>query len=88
MVQNRLDRPNLSLYSLILLDYSMPEMDGFQCVQAIKETIKVHQNHTLEFVPQPYLCCVTAYQQEKFLENARNAGFDSVLIKPIFKSKL
>ena len=47
LVQNRLSRADLKPYSLILLDYSMPVMNGFQCVQAIRESIQNHQNHSL-----------------------------------------
>ena len=62
LVQNRLSRADLKLYSLILLDYSMPVMNGFQCVQEIKELIQKHQNHTLMAVDQPLIYCVTAYR--------------------------
>ena len=42
LVQNRLSSADLKLYSLILLDYSMPVMNGFHCVQAIRELIQKH----------------------------------------------
>ena len=30
LVQNRLDRADLKVYSLILVDFSMPEINGFE----------------------------------------------------------
>ena len=62
LVHNRLSRADLKLYSLILLDYSMPVMNGFQCVQAIRESIQKHHNRTLTAVSQPLIYCVTAYR--------------------------
>ena len=89
LVKRRLSRADLKLYSLILLDYSMPVMNGFQCVQEIRELVQKHLNHTLKADDcQPLIYCVTAYRQEGFAQKASEAGFDCTLVKPIFKGKL
>lgn len=33
MVKNRLNRADLKIYKLIMVDYSMPQMDGFECIR-------------------------------------------------------
>ena len=52
------------MYKVILLDYSMPEMDGPQVAIEIrrmfKESILLDQSHV------PYICCCTAYEDASF----------------------
>ena len=33
MIKNRLNRADLKIYKLIMVDYSMPQMDGFECIR-------------------------------------------------------
>ena len=83
------ERLNSSIFfSLILVDYSMPNIDGLKCCQQIREMIKDrkaeadHQN----FVEMPFISMVTAYRSAGFLEMANSQpGIDCVLTKPIFK---
>ena len=39
MVKNRLDRDELHMFQLILCDFSMPEMNGFKCADAIRKLV-------------------------------------------------
>lgn len=43
------------MYKLILLDYSMPGMDGIETAQNLITLFKSMN------LPKPYICCVTAY---------------------------
>ena len=56
------------MYSLIICDYSMPEMDGPQVARAIRSM--------LEGISQPLICCCTAYSEATFKESAYRAGMD------------
>lgn len=59
---------------IALIDIGMPGMDGFEVVRRMRADKDL--SHTL-FV------AITGYGQERDRENARNAGFDQFLIKPI-----
>ena len=62
MVQERLAIGN-AMYGLILMDYSMPGMDGTVCSQKIRELLAQHAN-------QPRICCVTAYSDKGYKDKA------------------
>ena len=49
-----------SMYSLILLDYSMPLMDGPQAATKIREELKDAKT------PKPFICCLSSYQDQSF----------------------
>ena len=58
-------------YQLILMDYSMPEMDGLETCAAIREMVaEFHKSRhgDQEEVDlsekQPYICCLTAYSED------------------------
>ena len=79
------------MYKLVLLDYSMPEMNGFECTQKIIEIMQQHRIsdlHSAELVRMPFICCVTAYRSPSFHQKAKEASIDLVLIKPIFKEQV
>ena len=70
-------------YQLILMDYSMPEMDGPSCVANIRKILS-----KLPDVKHVRICCVTAYTSDKFKDVALGVGMDAFLSKPIFKNQL
>ena len=84
LVQNRMDSSELANFQLILLDFSMPEMNGFECAKKIKSMV---QNCTdNENIINPFICCVSAYNSTEFIQRAeQQPGIDFVMIKPIFK---
>ena len=51
------------IYKLILLDYSMPGMDGPQVAQKIRKLLE--RSH-INFGKYPFICCCTSYSQESF----------------------
>ncbi|MFC1500425.1 response regulator, partial [Candidatus Zixiibacteriota bacterium] len=66
-------------YELVIMDYSMPGMNG---VEATKQ-IRANTEYTA-----PHIIMVTAYGREEILHQAREAGIDNILIKPVSASTL
>lgn len=68
-------------YKLILMDYSMPEMDG---PTAVREILRLYRESPFVTENQvPYICCCTAYNDKKFKKAALDAGMNHLLTKPI-----
>jgi len=67
-------------YDLVLLDWKMPDLDGFETARAIQA------NPLL--TPTPILIMVTAYGQENILHQAETMKLDGFLVKPITSSML
>ena len=65
----RRDRPDI-----ILMDLSLPIMDGFAATE------KIRASDGLEGVP---IVAVTAHQETDFRADAKAAGFDAYVTKPI-----
>ena len=66
------------MYEMILMDYSMPECNGIEATKEIRSFL------TSAGDKQPYICCLTAYSDQKFKDAAMEAGMDNLLVKPIF----
>ena len=64
-------------YKLIMLDFSMPEIDGPQTSIAIRELCSDAG------IDRPYICCVTAYSEDEFKRQALKSGMDKFMVKPI-----
>ena len=69
------------MYQVILLDYSMPDLDGPQVAQRIRQFY--YDNPLLTEDQVPYICCCTAYREANFKKKAMQAGMDKFLTKPI-----
>lgn len=65
-------------YDLCILDWSMPEMNGIEVAGRIRE----------EFGEQIPIIIATAYDVSEFEEEAREAGVNKVIAKPLFQSTL
>lgn len=70
------------MYRLILLDFSMPVMDGLQTARQIKYFLREAN------LPMPFLCCCSAYAGLSFKRVALNDGMNYFLVKPIVEDKL
>lgn len=68
-----------SMFKLILLDYSMPDMDGPQVCREIRNMVESSNGTST----QPYICCCTAYTDQEYVEVAFKAGMNDFLTKPI-----
>ena len=70
------------MYKVILLDYSMPLMNGLEAARKMRTLIE--DRH--EF--QPYIVCCSAYDADNFKEEAYSAGMDKFLTKPVNANEL
>ena len=70
----------VSMYKLILLDYSMQDIDGPQIARMI---IELAANKGIE---KPFICCFTAYSEANFKTKALESGMDIFLVKPMTQS--
>jgi two-component system sensor histidine kinase BarA len=89
LIEQRIEafyRSEAPMYKLILLDYSMPEMDGPQVAIAIRNLFT--NNPLVTEKDSPYICCCTAYGEEAFKRKALSAGMDDFLQKPITYAEL
>lgn len=69
---------------MVLLDYSMPFMDGPHTSEAIfKLYSEVPAN-----VPKPYVVCLTAFTEKAFEDKARASGMSEFISKPISNDHL
>ncbi len=69
-------------FDIILMDVSMPEMDGYEVTRAIRAL-----EHGAQRAPTP-IVCLTAHVMAADVERSRESGMDDYLSKPISKEKL
>ena len=69
-------------YSLILMDYSMPNMDG---PAATIEICKLYKQANLE---PPCIVCLTAFTEKVFEDKALSSGMSEFISKPINNGRL
>ena len=65
-------------YNLVLMDWKMPEMDGLEVTEKIREC----------YSKETVVILLTAYNWDDILEEALKAGVDSFLAKPLFASNV
>ena len=69
-------------YNLILMDYDMPVLNGIEATKIIRQYMK----DTAPNLPQPFICCITSYNDANLKNEAIKARMNSFAVKPIFKS--
>ena len=67
-------------FDLVILDWKMPEMDGIETAKRIRD------HHAI--TKKPEILMVSAYGREEVIHKAKEAGFDSFLLKPVNRSVL
>ena len=65
------------MYKIVLLDYSMPEMNGPEVATKLIHQLKLAK------LEKPYICCCTSYSEASFKRKALAVGMDHFLTKPI-----
>ncbi len=65
-------------YNLVILDWRMPEMDGIETIRQIRAEIDAR-------IP---ILLISAYDLSDIEDEAKEAGADGVISKPMFRSKL
>ncbi|MDP9275366.1 MAG: ATP-binding protein, partial [Chloroflexota bacterium] len=74
-----LDNARLHRPEIVLLDISMPEMDGYEVAKRIREDLGLGD---------ALLIALTGYGEDRHRRLAREAGFDQHVTKPVDASKL
>lgn len=69
-------------FKLILMDLTMPVMDGFQATQELKLLMSKGE------LPTTKIIACTALAESKDMQNALSAGMDGHCIKPVSKLKI
>ena len=67
-------------FELVLMDWKLPEMDGFEVSRRIKKHPGIHRT--------PAIIMVTAYGREEMMQKSEAEGLDGFLIKPVNPSML
>ena len=70
-------------YDLILMDLSMPICTGSEATVAITSFLK-----DKDYQERPYICCLSSHHDKKSLKQAKDAGMDDFVTKPIFSTGL
>ncbi len=65
-------------YDMIIMDWNMPEMDGIETAKRIRMQVETN-------IP---IIIATAYDVTNFEDEAKDAGVDKVIAKPIFQSTM
>ncbi|MBF0545943.1 MAG: response regulator [Candidatus Riflebacteria bacterium] len=79
-IKRAMNSPEEPPYKLILMDWRMPELDGFETIKIIKKEYK-----SSEF---PRVVMVTAFGHEEIANDLNNSEVDAVIIKPVKPSTL
>ncbi|MBC8137544.1 MAG: response regulator [Fibrella sp.] len=74
-----LDNARLHRPEIVLLDISMPEMDGYEVAKRIRGELGLGD---------ALLVALTGYGEDRHRRLAREAGFDQHVTKPVDASKL
>ncbi len=67
-------------FELVLMDWKLPEMDGFEVSRRIKKHPGIRRT--------PAIIMVTAYGREEMMQKSEAEGLDGFLIKPVNPSML
>lgn len=74
--------PDCQFFKLVLMDLSMPVMDGFEATIKLKEMMLVH-----EIPPVPIIAC-TAFVDTDKTEKCFQCGMEGRISKPVSKNKV
>lgn len=67
---------NKQAFDLVFMDCSMPEMDGFQTTEIIRQ-----REHESDAIRTPVIA-LTAHHADKINDQCKTAGMDDIIVKP------
>ena len=82
------------MYDLIMLDFSMPNMDGPTAATTILKAVMEAQKKQLSLrnsqprIKKPFICCVTAYTDPAHQKVALDAGMNLFVSKPLLQATM
>ncbi len=76
IIKQHRDKP----YQLLLIDWKMPQMDGIETIDKIQADAGISN--------VPTIIMVSAYSQDKVINQAGKIGIDAFLLKPVSQSTL
>jgi CheY-like chemotaxis protein len=76
-----LNKIELNIYDVVLMDIQMPEMDGYETTRKIR-------SHKIEKVSSLSIIAMTAHAFEGIEEKCKNAGIDDYISKPFVRQQL
>ena len=71
-----------SMYKLILLDFSMPDIDGPEVARQARAMFQEQTTSDTDLL-SPIICCCTAYTEATFMRQAFLAGMNKFVTKPV-----
>ena len=71
-----------SMYKLILLDFSMPDIDGPEVARQARAMFQEQTTSDTDLL-SPIICCCTAYTEATFKRQAFLAGMNKFVTKPV-----
>ena len=79
---------NAPMYKAILMDYSMPEMDGPCSSIAIRKLLKDHAarkdlSQSIKAQLSPFIACCTSYHEDEYVKRVYDSGMDHFMNKPV-----
>ena len=80
LIERNAQLPGTKPFKLILMDWSMPGLDGIETSLRIKENFRLST--------KPKIIMMTAFGRDEVMQQAEKAGLDAFLIKPISQSVL
>ena len=81
-VEARHQLEGVPMYEVIFMDFSMPDCNGCDATRKIRSFLSEQEDDDI----QPFICCLTAYTENDYKVVAKEAGMDSLLVKPIFRA--
>ena len=79
-------------FDLITLDIMMPEMNGLETLQELREVEKQHWANSDDIIPPAIIVMVTSHSDKSLVIGAAKAGSDGYIVKPydkdVIKNKL
>ena len=85
-MRHNFERSQTNNIKLILVDYSMPDIDGPTCTKLMRQFMSEEMGLLRKV--QPLICILSAYTEQSYMNASLSAGADLYYAKPIFKAQM